>query len=391
MKRMIIIAAFILSIATYETIAKPAFVNVSFDFFYSSLRPYGNWIEIDFDVYAWKPDRIARDWRPYAHGRWSWTSYGWYWDSYEPFGWATYHYGRWYLDDYYGWIWIPDYEWGSAWVEWRYDDDYIGWAPLPPYAQFRINFGIHFSVSWHSNYTHWSFVPYRRFCDHRINIYIIDNLRSYAIFDRTKYRTNYFMERNRIVNGGIDRSFVERKAGYRIAQRDINEVNDYNSYERTRDSRGDKIISYRPSERELRTLRNIERYDFEKSGRRTSLERDKIVTGREEKKSTRRDNNPRSSEIRNDDNREINREREIIKREQIEKENSTIYENRGSRTEIKRESPTNHSNTNESYRKVEESKNKESNISRERNRENNSPRTQERSNKSENRNVERRR
>ena len=395
MKRIILIAIFILSIGAIEMKAKPPSVNASFGFFYSSLRSYGEWIEVDIDVYAWKPNHIARDWRPYADGRWSWTSHGWYWDSYEPFGWATYHYGRWYLDDYYGWIWIPDYEWGPAWVEWRYDDDYIGWAPLPPYAQFRINIGIHFSISWRSHYTYWNFVPYRRFCDHRMNFYIIDNLRSYAIFERTKYRTNYFMDRNRIVNGGIDRAFVERKAGYRIAQRDINEVNDYNSYEKSRSSRGEKIISYRPSERDMNSGKNIERYDFKKGERRTSIERDKIITSREGNVSTRRDSNRRTSETRNNDTRGNNRDREITRPEQIGKDNTVTNENRNSRTEIKRESRNNNSNDNTYIRKESESKSKEENISRERTRENNSPRIQEkrteRSSKSESRNVERRR
>ncbi|MCX7916289.1 MAG: hypothetical protein N3A53_08330, partial [Verrucomicrobiae bacterium] len=50
----------------------------------------------------------------------------------EPFGWAVFHYGRWYYDDYYGWIWIPDRIWGPAWVEWRETETYVGWAPLLP-------------------------------------------------------------------------------------------------------------------------------------------------------------------------------------------------------------------------------------------------------------------
>src|SRR5258707_8656814 len=75
-------------------------------FFYSSLSPYGEWINCDYGL-AWRPYHVEHYWRAYLHGRWIWTSYGWYWASEEPFGWATFHYGRWYDDDYYGWIWTP--------------------------------------------------------------------------------------------------------------------------------------------------------------------------------------------------------------------------------------------------------------------------------------------
>src|SRR5262249_59564660 len=72
--------------------------------------------------------------RPYSDGYWAYTDYGWTWVSYEDFGWATYHYGRWANLDDYGWVWFPgeDLDWGPAWVSWRTGGDYIGWAPLAP-------------------------------------------------------------------------------------------------------------------------------------------------------------------------------------------------------------------------------------------------------------------
>lgn len=278
MKRLIflVVIFFTMTFSHYE--AKPA--SVSFGIFYSSLRPYGEWIEIDANLFAWRPNSVSWNWKPYSYGRWVWSSHGWYWDSYEPFGWATYHYGRWYYDEYYGWIWIPDYEWGPSWVEWRYDDDYIGWAPLPPYATFRIGVGIHFSIGWNSNYLYWNFVSYHRFCHSRVNYYIIDSRRSHKIFSRTKYRNNYYMDRDRLVNGGLDRNFVERKAGYRIAEREIVSTNDYNRYDRSRNSNSDRIYDYRPSEREI----NLERYDgnmdIKRGESRSSLKRDKIELNR---------------------------------------------------------------------------------------------------------------
>jgi len=274
MKKTIIITA-LLIFMSIELDAKPDF-GISFSFFYSSLRPYGEWIQLDNDLVVWHPNGIHNRWRPYSNGRWSWTSDGWYWDSYEPFGWATYHYGRWYNDDYYGWIWIPDYDWAPAWVEWRYDDDYIGWAPLPPYASFEINFGIHFSIGWHSHYSYWNFVTYNRFCDHRVNNYFLDDRRVSRIYDNTRYRNNYYSNRDRIVNGGIDKSFIERKAGYRIAEREITSIDNFRDYDRVRSERSNKVYSYRPSDREVNNGRTAEKYDIKRGDNRSTLEREKV-------------------------------------------------------------------------------------------------------------------
>jgi hypothetical protein len=109
--------------------------DVSIDFFYTNLSG-GNWIEVEGYGYGWQPDVAVSDpnWRPYADGYWVYTDVGWTWVSYEDFGWATYHYGRWANLADYGWIWFPgsDLEWGPAWVSWRTGGDYVGWAPLPP-------------------------------------------------------------------------------------------------------------------------------------------------------------------------------------------------------------------------------------------------------------------
>ena len=75
---------------------------------------------------------MANDWRPYRDGHWVWTDRGWYWDSNEPFGWATYHYGRWTRLRGTGWCWVPGRQWAPAWVSWRESSDHVGWAPLPP-------------------------------------------------------------------------------------------------------------------------------------------------------------------------------------------------------------------------------------------------------------------
>jgi hypothetical protein len=108
--------------------------DISIDFFYDSLGSEGDWVEVADYGYCWQPAVAVSNasWRPYADGYWAYTDVGWTWVSYEDFGWATYHYGRWMRLRGRGWIWVPGREWGPAWVSWRTGGDYVGWAPLPP-------------------------------------------------------------------------------------------------------------------------------------------------------------------------------------------------------------------------------------------------------------------
>ena len=101
--------------------------------FYDSLSSYGSWFETPDYGYVWQPAVVREtNWRPYCRGRWVCSDRGWTWVSDEPFGWATYHYGRWALLRGHGWIWVPGCEWAPCWVSWRENDSHIGWAPLPP-------------------------------------------------------------------------------------------------------------------------------------------------------------------------------------------------------------------------------------------------------------------
>lgn len=292
MKTKILVIAFLLLSASYIAEAKPGpDIDVNFGFFYNSLSPFGSWLEIDAGIYGWHPNRISRDWRPYSDGRWTWTENGWYWDSYEPFGWATYHYGRWINDEYYGWIWVPDYEWGPSWVEWRYDDDYIGWAPLPPYAGFRIGFGIHFSIGWHSHFSHWNFVRFDHFCHNRVHNYFVDSYRVNRFFSNTKYRTNYYDRDNRIINGGVDRDFIERRSGERIRETSIRSTSDMRDISRNSASRDSYVRVYRPSDDDLRKTRDVEIRNINRPERSISIQKDKIAirTSRDNGVITRRD------------------------------------------------------------------------------------------------------
>ena len=104
-----------------------------YSLFYGRLAPHGRWIDVSGYGLCFQPGQArVTTWRPYVDGCWSWSTLGWAWQSNEPFGWATYHYGRWINLSRHGWLWVPGCEWAPAWVAWRQSRDYIGWAPLPP-------------------------------------------------------------------------------------------------------------------------------------------------------------------------------------------------------------------------------------------------------------------
>ena len=140
--------------------------DVSVNFFYDNLNG-GNWYEAADYGYVWQPDAATNpDWRPYTDGYWAYTDVGWTWVSYEDFGWATYHYGRWIRLEDYGWCWVPGYEWGPAWVSWRTGGDYIGWAPLPPAGGREIVYesrpiGGHVDVDFGIGPAYYNFIDIR--------------------------------------------------------------------------------------------------------------------------------------------------------------------------------------------------------------------------------------
>jgi hypothetical protein len=114
--------------------------GVTFQTFYDALSSQGTWIQSPDYGYVWQPNVTDPNWAPYTVGHWVYTADGWTWASDEPWGWATYHYGRWTNIDGTGWVWVPGYTWAPAWVSWRYGDGYAGWAPLPPDSLVGIDY-----------------------------------------------------------------------------------------------------------------------------------------------------------------------------------------------------------------------------------------------------------
>src|SRR5437763_12300580 len=107
-------------------------ISVGYSTFYNKLEPYGDWIETGDYGYVFHPRPAeASRWRPYTDGHWVYTDAGWTWISEEPFGWATYHYGRWTRLRGIGWAWAPGNQCAPAWVSWRQRPDDVGSPPMP--------------------------------------------------------------------------------------------------------------------------------------------------------------------------------------------------------------------------------------------------------------------
>jgi hypothetical protein len=100
--------------------------------FYEALASYGTWIDYGNYGPVWYPNKVSSTWRPYLDGRWVPSHSGWVFETSEPWGWATYHYGNWMPTTEYGWVWSPGSTWYPSTAAWRTSDDYIGWAPTPP-------------------------------------------------------------------------------------------------------------------------------------------------------------------------------------------------------------------------------------------------------------------
>lgn len=245
MKRLLMLVC-LFGLTAAAAHAQPGHFMISFDAFYSSLGPHGEWIYIDRGVYAWRPVRVSYDWRPYAYGRWVWSSYGWYWVSEEPWAWAAYHYGRWHFDPYYGWIWIPGYDWAPAWVEWRYGDDCVGWAPLGPYASFDPRRGIYYESRWRTPHTWWTFVDYGSMTRRDVYRYRYRDDEIPRLIGQTRYSGDVRYRGSTVVTAGPTREFVERRGNVRIRPADIVDVDTRERARVTTQGDRDRIEVYRP-------------------------------------------------------------------------------------------------------------------------------------------------
>jgi hypothetical protein len=142
--------------------ADPSAVRLFFDV----LAPYGAWTEDARLGLVWTPkaESIGTSFVPYAtHGRWTHRAYEsngnapvdeYIWVSDLPWGWVTFHYGRWTFAGDRGWAWVPGRRYAGAWVDWRTPErgdegdprqtraeQVVGWGPTPPSQLWRVSPG----------------------------------------------------------------------------------------------------------------------------------------------------------------------------------------------------------------------------------------------------------
>jgi hypothetical protein len=141
---------------------------VTYQSFYDDLNPYGSWINNPQYGYVWVPLQAGAGFSPYlTNGHWEYTEYGWTWISDFEWGWATFHYGRWFQDPGYGWMWVPGYDWAPAWVVWGEYNNYYCWAPVWP--------GEYTSTHYGGRDHHWYFVEHNYINDPNVSNHAISN------------------------------------------------------------------------------------------------------------------------------------------------------------------------------------------------------------------------
>lgn len=209
--------------------------QVEYNYFYSSLAPYGSWVDLPDYGYCWQPTVAVIDpyWRPYCHrGRWLYTDCGWYWHSDYSWGWAPFHYGRWHSHPRRGWVWMPDTTWGPAWVTWRNTDAHCGWAPLPPGARFRHGFGISYfdsnvgiSFDFGLRRDCYTFVPKSRFCDRAPWRHSLASADVVQIYNKSTVVNNYVSgSNNTVINEGVGRDNIARFTRSEIRKVEIRDM-----------------------------------------------------------------------------------------------------------------------------------------------------------------------
>jgi hypothetical protein len=201
-------------VATTDVAPPPTVVTV--DYFYDTLSPYGSWVYVEGYGRCWRPTVVVGNvgWHPYGdHGHWVYTDDGWYWMSDYSWGWAPFHYGRWFRDTRFGWCWYPDTVWGPSWVTWRYSDDYCGWAPLPPRCEYREGVGFFYNGAAVSigfdfglDVGLFTFVHTRDFCDPHPWRHRVESGEVRQVFNHTTIINHFDVDsHNRtFINHGID-------------------------------------------------------------------------------------------------------------------------------------------------------------------------------------------
>lgn len=234
--------------------------QVTQNYFYTELAPYGSWVEMPTYGWCWRPTVAVVDpyWRPYCHGgRWLYTDCGWYWQSTYTWGWAPFHYGTWYRSPACGWVWHPGSTWAPAWVTWRYTDSHCGWAPLPPgcgwgtsvgltFHGSRVSVGFSFGLGWDC----FNFVHYQHFDHAHPYRYCLPHHETTVVYNRSTVINNYIRgSHNTIVNKGLAPtriSAVTRRDVRKVEIRDVTGEPDAPRRAERLEREGRQLAVYRP-------------------------------------------------------------------------------------------------------------------------------------------------
>jgi hypothetical protein len=171
------------------------YVDRRLGYWADDLDDHGRWVHVSGIGWAWRP-YVSVGWRPYYNGYWHHGRGGsLVWVSYDPWGYGTYHYGRWAYDPGFGgWFWVPGYGYSPAWVYWSYGPSYIGWAPAGYWDCYRP-------------YYSWAYNPYRN-----LNAY-----HGFGFYGRVRVnefdlRPWTFVDSNTFVSTRIDRAALTTDA-----------------------------------------------------------------------------------------------------------------------------------------------------------------------------------
>lgn len=223
-------------------------LNPEASFFYDQLTPYGRWIWIEPQGWVWTPNNVDAAWRPYTDGGWVYSDYGWTWAANEPWGWAPYHYGRWFFHERSGWCWVPGSEWSPAWVTWHWGDDWCGWAPMPPQVAWQTvrdwdavvpSFG-------------WSFVANRDFHYHNLKDHIALVARNVTLLRATRNVTHFEVRNQVVMNFSITPEQIQRAGGHEVRRYQVAEAADARNALRGKT----QINIYRPVVKETKIIVN---------------------------------------------------------------------------------------------------------------------------------------
>ena len=218
--------------------------EVSFSYFHDVLAPHGNWYHHQRWGQVWRPVHAGRDFRPYySDGYWRNTiEFGWVWVSNYDWGHIPFHYGRWVLDPYDGWIWLPGYVWAPSWVIWRGGGGHIGWFPMPPTRSFMLGieiynnrwddwgsgfgysswYGPSYGANWSTSL--WVFVDQRHFGHRNFHRWVAPRSQVINIVRNTTNITNYVTINNYVVNQSINTTAIESASGQRFTPLPAREV-----------------------------------------------------------------------------------------------------------------------------------------------------------------------